>query len=106
MNRNSTKRYQSIECRNKIQPIYTEPLHLKEDNAHSIDLQINNLATQNTRKPSPVVNKYPNRDLLHFHIKNATTCIVPCNTDFNNAVKFGRKAYIPGTSMIKGIRRK
>ena len=38
-------------------------------------------------------------------MKNATTFIVNGNTDFNNAVKSGRKAYILGTNMIKGIRR-
>ena len=104
--RNSTKRYQPIASRNKSQPIYTEPLDLKEDDTHTINLQINNLAAQNTQTPSPVVNKYPDRDLLYHHIKNAITSIVPDNTDFNNAVKFGRKAYILGTSIIKGIRRK
>ena len=67
---------------------------------------INNLVTQNTRRPSPAVNEYPDRDLLHHQIKKATTYIVPGNTDFNNTVKFGRKTYILGTSMIKGIRRK
>ena len=43
---------------------------------------------------------------VHHHIKNATTSIVPGNTDFNNAVKFGRKGYVLRTSMFKGIRRK
>ena len=104
--RNSTKRYQPIASRNKFEPIYTESIDFKEDDAHTIDLQINNLGTHNTRRPSPVVNKYPDRDLLHHHIKNATTSIVPAYTDFNNAVKFGQNAYILGTSMIKGIRRK
>ena len=37
-NRNSTKRYPPIAFRNKFQPIYTEPIDLKEDNAHTIDL--------------------------------------------------------------------
>ena len=106
INRNSTKRYPPIAFRNKFQPIYTEPLDLKKDDAHTIDLQIDNLATQNTQRPSPVINKYPDRDPVHRHIKNATTTIVPGNTDFNNAVKFGRKTYILGTSMIKGIQRK
>ena len=103
--RNSTKRYKLIASRNKFQPIYTKPKDLKEDDAHTNDLLINNLATQNTRRPSPVVNKYPNRDLLHHEIKKATPSIVPSNTDFNNAVKVGRKTYILGTSMIKGIRK-
>ena len=89
MNRNTTKRYEPIASRNKFQPIYTEPLDFKEDNVHTIDLQTNNLATQNNRKTSPIINKYPDRDLLHHHIKNATASIVPGNTDFNNAVKFG-----------------
>ena len=106
INRNSTKRYKPIASRNKFQPIYTEPIDLKKDDAHTNDLLINNLVTQNTRRPSPVVNEYPDRDLLHHQIKKATTYIVPGNTDFNNAVKFGRKTYILGTSMIKGIRRK
>ena len=66
---NSTKRYPLVTFRNKFQPIYTEPIDLKEDDAHTIDLQINNFATQNTRRPSPVVNKYPDRDLVHHHIK-------------------------------------
>ena len=106
INRTSSKSYQKIASRNKFQPIYTKPLDLEEDDAHTIDLQINNLATQKTRRPWPVVNKYPDRDLLHHNIKNATTSIVPDNPDFSNTVKSGRKAYIIGTSMIKGIRRK
>ena len=89
IDRNSTKRYQPIASRNKFQPIYTEPIDLKEDDAHTIDPQINNLATQSMRRPSPVANKYPDRGLLHHQIKNATTFIVPGNTDFNNAIKFG-----------------
>ena len=88
INRNSTKRYKSIASRNKFQAIYTEPIDRKEDDAHTNDLLIDHLATQNTRRPSPVFNKYPDRDLLHHQIKKATTYIVPGNTDFNNAVKF------------------
>ena len=42
IDRISTKRYQPIASRNKFQPIYTEPMDLKEDNAHTIDPQINN----------------------------------------------------------------
>ena len=106
INRNSTKRYKPIASRNKFQPIYTEPIDLKEDDAHTNDLLIDNLATQNTWRLSPVANKYPDRDLLHHQIKKAPTSIVPGNTDFNNTVKYGRKTYILGTSMIKGIRSK
>ena len=76
MNRNSTKRYQPIVSRNKFQPIYTKALDLKKDDAHTIDPRISNLATQD------------------HHIRSATTSIVPGNLDFNNAVIFGRKAYI------------
>ena len=64
INRNSTKKYQLIASRSKFQPIYTEPLELKEDDAHTIDLHINNLATQNARRPFPVPKKYLNRDIL------------------------------------------
>ena len=38
-------------------------------------------------------------------MKNATAFIVYGNTDFNNAVRFGRKAYILETSKIKGVQR-
>ena len=91
VSRNSTKRHKPIASRNKFQPIYTEPIDLKKDDAHTNDLLINNLVTQNTRRPSPVVNEYLDRDLLHHQLKKATTSIVPGNTDLNNAVKFGRK---------------
>ena len=50
-NRNSTKRYQPITSRNTLQSIYRKTLDLKEDDAHTIDLQIDNLATQNKRRP-------------------------------------------------------
>ena len=80
INRNSTKRYKPIASRYKFQQIYTEPIDLKEDDTHTKDLLIDNLATQNTQRPSPVVNKYPDRDLLHHQIKKATTSIVPGNT--------------------------
>ena len=86
INRNSTKRCPRIASRNKFQPIYTEPIDLKEEDAHTIDLQINNFITQNTQRPALVVNKYPDRDLVLHHIKKATTTIVPRNTDFT--VKF------------------
>ena len=82
ISRSSTKRYKPIASRNKFQPIYTEPIDLKEDGAHNNDLLLNNSVTQNTRRPSPVVNEYPDRDLLHHQIKKATASIVPGNTDF------------------------
>ena len=106
INRNSTKRYKPIASRNKFQSINTEAIDLKRDEAHTNDLLINNLATPNTQIPSPVVNTYSNRDLLHHQIKKATTSIVPCNIDLNNTVKFHRKTYILRTSMIKRSRRK
>ena len=75
--RNSTKKYKPMASRNKFQPIYYEPIDLKEDDAHTNDLLINNLTTENTQRLSPVVNKYPDRDLLHHQIKKAATSIVP-----------------------------
>ena len=68
--RNSTKTNQLIASRNTFRPICTKTLDLKEDDAHIINLQINNIATQN-----------PERDLLHHHKMNATTFIVPGKTD-------------------------
>ena len=65
ISRNSNKRYKPIASRNKFQPIYTEAIDLKEDDAHTNNLMIKNLVTQNTQRSSPVVNEYPDRDLLH-----------------------------------------
>ena len=44
-NGNFAKRCPPMAFGNKFQPIYTEPIDLKEDDAHTIDLQINNFAT-------------------------------------------------------------
>ena len=60
INRHSTKKYHPIASRNKFQAIYTELLDLKEDDAYTIDLQINNLATQNTQKVYILVNSITN----------------------------------------------
>ena len=57
-------------------------------------------------RPFSLLKKYPDRDQLHRYKKNATASIVPGNVYFNNAVKFGKKAYILGRCMMKGIRRK
>ena len=45
ISRNSNKRYKPIASRNKFQPIYTEPIDLKEDDAHTNDLLIDNFTT-------------------------------------------------------------
>ena len=58
------------------------------------------------RRPFSLVKKYQGRDQLHRYKKNATASVVPGNVYFNNAVKFGKKAYTLGRCMIKGIRRK
>ena len=52
-------------------------------------------------KNIPVINKYPDRDLFHHHIKKTAMFIVPGNKNFNSAGKFGRKIYITEISMIK-----
>ena len=45
INRNSTKRYKPIASRNIFQPISAEPIDLKENDAPTNDLLIDNLAT-------------------------------------------------------------
>ena len=83
INRNSTRKYQAIASRNKFRPIYTEPLELTEDDVHTIDLQINNLATQNTQRSFPAINKYQDRDLFHHQIKDSATSIVRLATQIS-----------------------
>ena len=108
-NKNETN-YNSFQSTNRFQPIYTEPLLRQEDNFDNTDYntEIKHFPIPNNRRPSPVINQHPERDLLPNKIyrTNASQQVIPGNTNYNNAVKYGKKTYVLGTSMIRGIPRK
>ena len=62
----------------------------------------NNVTTRN-RRPTPAINQFPERDTLGVSTENKN--LTPGYTTYNEAVRFGRKAYLLGKSMVKGIRR-
>ena len=55
------------------------------------------------RRPTPVINRFTERDTLG--VSKQSKNFIPGYTKCNEAVHFGRKAYVLGTSMVKGIRR-
>ena len=58
---------------------------------------------KNTRRPPVVTNNFPEHNNPAWRNHKPT---VPGNAKYSNAVRFGRKTVILGTSMIKGIRMK
>ena len=64
---------------------------------------IANNVTARKRKCTPVKNQFPERDTLG--VSKQSKIVVPGYTKYNEAIRFGQKAYVLGTSMIKGIRR-
>ena len=77
-NKVSNKRFISIDVSNKYQPV---SIHENEVTEPRINNRMNN-----------DIEKYKNAD-------------IPGYTKYNEAVRFGRKGYVLGTSMLKGIRR-
>ena len=115
-NNKNSQRFISTDIRNKYQPLVideseneehiisdTIPDYNQQDNT-IIHVSNNNITTRK-RRPTPVVNQYPERDTLGINFKNQYKNVTPGNNNFNEAVRYGRKTYVLGTSMVKGIRR-
>ena len=62
---------------------------------------IDNNVTIHKRRPTTVINGFLERDTISKQSKS----LVLEYTKYNEAVRFGRKVYVPGTSMVKGIRK-
>ena len=116
---NNIARFNSIDIRNRYQPICfieneKEEYVISDDNIEvSLNKEqeiaaynnLNKNVTKRRRTPTPFINQFPERDTLGKSFTNKRKNVVPGNTKFNEAVGFGRKAYVLGTSMVKGIRR-
>ena len=62
----------------------------------------NNVTTRNER-PTPVINQFPER--LTRRVSEQSKNLIPGYAKYNEAIRFGRKSYVLGTSMVKDIRR-
>ena len=61
----------------------------------------NNNKQKNSRRPSLIINQHPENDITPRKLKT-----VPGNCTYGDAVRYGKKTYIVGTSMVKGIKMK
>ena len=116
-NKGNNRKFNSISVKNKYQLIFigenevTEP-HIDDEinndvsqNSYAHNSNINNNVTVRRKRPTPVIDQFPERDILGTNITKQSKSIIPGNTKYNEAVRFGRKAYMLGKSMVKGIRR-
>ena len=60
---------------------------------------IDSNVTARRGRPTPVINKLPEKDTLGVSKQNKN--LIPGYTKYNAAVCFSRKAYVFGTSMIE-----
>ena len=107
-NNDNTK--QSIQTTNRYTLLYREPVEMNEekgDNNIQNEYNKHKSIQHKERRPSPVISNYPERDLLNTKLQRsqANKNRVPGNTTYNEAVKHGKKTYVMGTSMLKGIQR-
>ena len=66
----------------------------------------NNIGTNVTtcnRRPTPVINRFPERNALGGSKQSKN--FIPGYSNYNEAIRFGWKAFVLGTSVVKGIRR-
>ena len=89
------------------------PLQVSDENNHSndeheeTDHNENKFAHKNyqsimNRRPQVVTNLHQDNDKQTW--RQTTRKTVPGNSSYKDAVKYGRKTYIIGTSMVKGLR--
>ena len=63
------------------------------------------------RKPSQVINLYPERDVLMYHTNNIATSkpnvlqTVPGNSSFSSVTKYGKKIGVIGYSHLNRIKK-
>ena len=111
----NNKRFDSIGVSNKYQPVFihknevTEPRinnRMKKDvdkYKNAFNSNTENNTTTHKRRPTPVINQFPESDTLG--VSEQSKNLIPGYTKYNEAVRFGRKAYVLSTSMVQGIRR-
>ena len=114
-NKVNNRRFNSIDVSNKYQPICVHKNEVTEPRVNNrmnnnvdkykdtFNNNIENNVTTRKRRRTTVINQFPERGTLG--ISEQSKNLVPGYTKYNGAVRFGRKAYVLGTSMVKSIRR-
>ena len=59
--------------------------------------------SSNKRCPQVVINQYPKNKRLLLKDKENVQWIVPGNSSYSEIVRYGRKSFTIGTSMVKGF---
>ena len=70
---------------------------------NAFNSNIENNVTTRKRRPTPVINLFPEKSTPG--VSKQSKNLIPGYTKYNEAVHFGRKAYVLDTSMVKSIRR-
>ena len=114
-NKVNNRRFNSIDVSNKYQLVFIHENEVTEsriNNRMNNDVDkyksafksnVENDVTIRKRRPTPVINQFPERDTLD--VSKQSKNLIPGYTKYNEAVRLGRKIYVLGTSMVKGIRR-
>ena len=116
-NKGNNREFNPISVKNKYQPNFigenevTEP-HIDDEinddvnqNNNVYNNNINNNVMVRRKRPTTVLNQSPERGILGTNITKQSKSIIPGSTKYSEVVRFGRKAYVLGTSMVKGIKR-
>ena len=114
-NKVNNRRFNSIDVSNKYHPIsiheneVTEPrINNRMNNnvdkyKNTFNSNIESNVTICKRRPTSVINQFPERDTIG--VSEDSKDLIPGSTKYNEAILFGQKAYVLGTSMVKDIRR-
>ena len=112
-NKINNRRFNSTDVSNKYQPTsiheneVTEPhINNRMNNdvnkyKNTFNSSIENNVTTRKRRPTPVINQFPERDKLG--VSEQSKNLIPGYTKYDEAVRLGRKAYVLGTGMAEGI---
>lgn len=90
----------NFEDKNRFKPLYSDNIdieHYNDENSYSEstnNTELRNIHFKEKRRPSNVLNRYPENDLMYKKTR-------PGNSTYRDTVKFGRKTYVIGTSMVK-----
>ena len=113
-NKVNNRRFNSIDVSNKYHPIsiheneVTEPrINNRMNNnvdkyKNTFNSNIESNVTICKRRPASVINQFPERDTIG--VSEDSKDLIPGSTKYNEAIYFGEKAYVLGTSMVKDIR--
>ena len=114
-NKVNNRRFNCTDVSNKYQPIFIRQNKIAEPHINNrinndvdeyknaFNINIDSNVTIHKSRPAPVINRFPERDTLG--VSKQSKNLIPGYSKYNEAVRFGRKAYVLGISMVKDIKR-